>query len=56
MAAGPWPFGTRLRIEGVGVVTITDRIGCCTDLDIYVQTETAARAFGRQHLHVEVLP
>lgn len=59
MAAGNrWPFGTRLNVETVGVVTITDRIGHGSELDIYLGRdgcERRARAFGRRHLRVEVL-
>lgn len=58
MAAGPWPFGTRLHVEGVGVVTVTDRYGWGTELDVYLGREGCqerAREFGRRHLRVEVL-
>lgn len=59
MAAGNrWPFGTRLRVEGWGVVTITDRIGHGSELDIYMGREgcrSRALAFGRRSLRVEVV-
>lgn len=56
MAAGNrWPFGTRLRVEGRGVVTITDRIGHGSQLDLFMTTCAAARQFGRRHLLVEVI-
>lgn len=56
MAAGNrWPFGTRLRVEHIGVVTVTDRIGWGSDLDLYMSSCAAARRFGRQHLTVEVV-
>jgi 3D (Asp-Asp-Asp) domain-containing protein len=55
MAAGnQWPFGTRLRVEHVGVVTVTDRIGWGSELDLYMSSCTKARQFGRRHLKVEV--
>ena len=54
MAAGPWPFGTRLRVEGVGVVTVEDRYGHSTQLDIFVGSCAEARVFGRRSLRVEV--
>ena len=53
------PFGTRLSVPGVGVVTVTDRIGHGSDLDLYLGTgtacENAARAWGRRRLTVEVV-
>lgn len=57
-AGNRWPFGTRLRVPGTGVVTITDRIGHGSDLDIYLGhdgCDQRARHFGRRHLPVEVL-
>jgi 3D (Asp-Asp-Asp) domain-containing protein len=57
MAAGNrWPFGTRIRVQHVGVVTVTDRIGWGSQLDLFMTSCHAARQFGRRHLHVEVLP
>jgi len=56
MAAGNrWPFGTRLRVEGIGVVTVQDRYGWGTQLDLFMDSCAAARRFGRQHLSVQVL-
>lgn len=69
-ASGPWPqrgmaasndypFGTRLRVPGVGLVTVTDHIGHGTQLDLYLGRagcHKRATAFGRKHLRVEVLP
>jgi 3D (Asp-Asp-Asp) domain-containing protein len=56
MAAGnDWPFGTRLHVDGIGVVTIEDRYGSGTQLDLFMDSCTAARTFGRRHLRVEVL-
>lgn len=51
------PFGTRLRVPGFGVVTVTDRVGHGSDLDLYLGSSPAcaraARAWGRRHLVVE---
>lgn len=56
MAAGnAWPFGTRLHVQGVGVVTVQDRYGWGTDLDLFMDSCPAARSFGRRHLLVEVV-
>lgn len=56
MAAGnAWPFGTRLHVEGVGVVTVQDRYGWGTELDLFMDSCAAARRFGRQHLRVAVM-
>lgn len=60
MAAGnDWEFGTRLRVEGFGEVTITDRYGYGTQLDLFLGhydgCEHDALVFGRRHLHVEVV-
>lgn len=60
MAAGnDWDFGTRLRVEGIGIVTVTDRYGYGTQLDLYLghyaDCEHDALVFGRRHLHVEVV-
>jgi 3D (Asp-Asp-Asp) domain-containing protein len=56
MAAGPWAFGTRLEVEGVGVVTVQDRYGWGTQLDLFGSSEAFCRRFGRRHLSVTVLP
>jgi 3D (Asp-Asp-Asp) domain-containing protein len=59
MAAGnAWPLGTHLHVEHVGDVTITDRIGHGSDLDIYLGRDgchNRAATFGRRHLHVQVI-
>lgn len=60
MAAGNrWPFGTRLRVPGWGVVTITDRIGWGSDLDLFAGTDAGcdrrAVTWGRRQLRVAVL-
>lgn len=59
MAAGNrWPFGTRLHIAGYGTVTVEDRIGWGSDVDLYFGSgpdcEQRASNFGRQHLRVAV--
>jgi 3D (Asp-Asp-Asp) domain-containing protein len=50
------PFGTRLRVPGFGVVTVTDRIGHGSELDLYMGSgpacDRAARQWGRRHLTV----
>lgn len=56
-AANAYPLGTRLHVEGVGVVTVEDRSAPgATDVDIYLgdgpDCEAAAAAFGRRYLHV----
>ncbi len=56
MAAGNrWPFGTRLHVEGIGEVTITDRIGHGSELDLFRDTRTECIRFGRQRLLVRVV-
>lgn len=52
-----YPFGARIRIEGVGVLTCEDRGGAIKGnrFDIYMQTKTDAFTFGRQHLLAEVV-
>lgn len=59
MAAGNrWPFGTRLRVEGWGTVTVEDRIGHGSELDLYMGREGCyqrAMNFGRRSLRVEVV-
>jgi 3D (Asp-Asp-Asp) domain-containing protein len=54
-ASNTYAFGTRLLVEGVGVVTVEDRIGWGTDLDLYGPSEAFCRRFGRKHLHVRVV-
>jgi 3D (Asp-Asp-Asp) domain-containing protein len=59
MAAGnSWPPGTQLAVEAWGVVTVTDRIGHGSQLDLYLGREGCeqkARSFGRQSLRVHVI-
>lgn len=54
------PFGTRLRVPGYGVVTVQDRIGHGSQLDIYLGTgaacDHAARTWGRRHLTITEVP
>jgi 3D (Asp-Asp-Asp) domain-containing protein len=54
-ASDLFPLGTLLDIEGVGRVVVEDRVGCCTQLDIYLPTERECIEFGRRRLHVEVV-
>lgn len=59
MAAGNrWPFGTVLHVAGYGDVTIQDRIGWGSDLDLYFgdypDCQQRAATFGRRHLRVVV--
>ena len=55
-ASNRYPFGTRLRVESVGVVVVQDRIGHGSDLDLFYASRSACLRFGRQQLQVEVLP
>lgn len=60
MAAGNrWPFGTVLRIAGLGQVVVEDRIGWGSDVDLYYGdgADCASRAseFGRRRLLVTVV-
>lgn len=45
-----FPFGTQLKIEGLGTYTVEDRGGAVTSnrIDIYFNTHSEAEAFGRQ--------
>jgi 3D (Asp-Asp-Asp) domain-containing protein len=52
------PFGTRIEVPGMGVVTVTDRIGHSSGLDIYMGREgcqARAQQFGRQRLIVTLI-
>ena len=56
-AANAYPLGTRLHVEGVGVVTVEDRSAPnATDVDVYGGSDSGcaarAAAFGRRLLHV----
>lgn len=55
-ASNRYPFGTRLRVEHVGVVTVQDRIGYGSDLDLFMDSRAACIMFGRRPLMVTVLP
>jgi 3D (Asp-Asp-Asp) domain-containing protein len=59
-AAGPraWPFGTRVRIPGLGERIIQDRLAPASDgrLDVFFATHAAARRWGRRELTVTRLP
>lgn len=48
----PIPFGTHLRLRGLGIYEVTDRIGWGSDVDIYFPSCVDARNFGRRHLTV----
>lgn len=52
-----YPFGTKIKIDGVGVLRCEDRGGAIkgNHFDIYVETKKDAFAFGRQHLLAEVI-
>jgi 3D (Asp-Asp-Asp) domain-containing protein len=54
-AGNRWPFGTRLSVPGWGVVTVEDRIGHGSDLDLWTPSCAAARSWGRRRLVVEVV-
>jgi 3D (Asp-Asp-Asp) domain-containing protein len=54
-ASNQHPFGTRLRVQGVGVVTVTDRIGHSSELDLFMADRAACLRFGRQRLAVTVI-
>lgn len=55
VASNLWPMGTRLEIEHLGIFTVEDRVGCCTDIDVFVPSRLTALQFGRKHLRVKVL-
>lgn len=48
------PFGSRIRIEKVGVVTAADKGGSVggPSVDVWVPSEAACSSFGRQRLQV----
>jgi 3D (Asp-Asp-Asp) domain-containing protein len=54
-ASNQHPFGTRLRVQSVGVVTVQDRIGHGSDLDLFMDSRAACIRFGRRRLTVTVL-
>lgn len=51
-ASNTLPFGTRVRLSNGLTVVIEDRIGCCSDLDLFMPTVAEARRFGRQRLRI----
>ena len=50
------PFGTRLHVDGLGVVTVEDRGGKIRGkrLDIYCETHAAALRWGVRYLRIKV--
>ncbi|MEI9966478.1 MAG: 3D domain-containing protein [Candidatus Moraniibacteriota bacterium] len=52
-----FPFGTIIRIDGMGEYRCEDRGGAITTnrIDIYMETKSEAFAFGRQQLIAEVV-
>jgi 3D (Asp-Asp-Asp) domain-containing protein len=52
-----YPFGTKISIEGVGVLRCEDRGGAIkgNHFDIYMETKSEAFAFGRRNLVAEVV-
>jgi 3D (Asp-Asp-Asp) domain-containing protein len=52
-----FPFGTKVKIEGVGTLVCEDRGGAIkgNHFDIYVETKKEAFAFGRRNLLAEVV-
>ena len=52
-----FPFGTKVKIEGVGTLICEDRGGAIkgNHFDIYVETKKDAFAFGRRNLLAEVV-
>lgn len=56
-AGSKYPFGTKMLING-HIYTVHDRGGAIGDsnIDLFMNSETAAKNFGRQELQVTVLP
>lgn len=52
-----FPFGTKIKIEGMGEYRCEDRGGAIkgNKVDIYMETKKEAFAFGRQHLEAEIV-
>jgi len=52
-----YPFGTKIAIEGVGVLRCEDRGGAIkgNHFDIYMETKDEAFALGRQNLVAEIV-
>lgn len=55
VASNHWRFGTRLLIEGLGIFTVTDRVGHGTDIDVFLPTRYDCIRFGRQYRRVQVI-
>ena len=56
VAANQFPFGTRLRIEGMGWRRVEDRLSrrYTGRVDVYMRNHRAALRFGKRRLSVEV--
>lgn len=52
-----YPFGTKIAIEGIGVLRCEDRGGAIkgNHFDIYMETKNEAFAFGRRNLSAEIV-
>ncbi len=52
-----FPFGTKIKIEGMGEYRCEDRGGAIkgNKVDIYMETKKEAFAFGRQNLTAEII-
>ena len=52
-----FPFGTRIKIKGMGTYVCQDRGGAIkgNHIDIYMETKSQAFAFGRRNLEAEVI-
>jgi len=52
-----YPFGAKIKIDGVGVLRCEDRGGAIkgNHFDIYMETKKEAFAFGRRNLEAEVV-
>lgn len=52
-----FPFGTKIKIEGVGTLVCEDRGGAIkgNHFDIYMETKHEAFAFGRKNLQAQVV-
>ncbi len=52
-----FPFGAKLKIEGMGEYRCEDRGGAIkgNHIDIYMETKKEAFAFGRQNLEAEII-
>jgi len=52
-----FPFGTKIKISGMGIRVCEDRGGAIkgNHIDIYVETKKEAFSFGRQNLEAEIV-